>query len=217
MQDARLRLLSVICLSVAAFTSVSGAIMTLVWLALPPGPLLSHLRSAAFWILLMMTGIIASVSQYTGGEGVAYFIRMSVLIILAFTVYSGWHPGEYLDLSVWLFGKKIGFDIGLAVEMSIQGLHDASRELRRILTAHALKGIRPGIRTIPSVGFLLIHSRLMRAYEQADLLSSRGYVQGGTCCPVFRATKKDIVLAGCAVLILLVSFVPVRDIFILRI
>ena len=217
MQDARLRLLSVICLSIATFTSVFGAILTLIWLFLSPGSLLYHLRSAALWILILITGIIASISQYTGGEGISYFIRMSVLILLAFTVYAGWRPGEYLDLSVWLFGKKAGFDIGLAVEMSIQGFHDASREFRRIFTAHTLKGIRPGIRIIPSIGFLLIHSSLMRAHDQADLLLSRGYVQGGSCCPEFRTTKKDIFTGCCAVLILVLSFIPVRDIFILRI
>lgn len=217
MQDPRLRLLSVICLSIAAFTSVLGAVMTLIWLFLSPASVLPILRSAAFWIIIIVTGIIASVSQYAGGEGMPYFIRMSVLILIAFTIYRGWRPGEYLDLSVWLFGKNAGFDIGLAVEMSIQGLHDASREFRRILTAHALKGIQPGIRTIPSVGFLLILSRLMRAQEQADLLTSRGYVQGGSCCPVFRTTKKDIFAGCCAVLILILSFFPIRDIFILRI
>jgi energy-coupling factor transport system permease protein len=217
MQDPRLRLISVICLSIAAFTSVLGAVMTLIWLLLSPGSLLSHLRSAAFWIIIIVTGIIASVSQYTGGEGISYFIRMSVLILLAFTIYSGWRPGEYLDLSVWLFGNKAGFDIGLAVEMSIQGLHDVSREFKRIVTAHTLKGRQPGISSIPSVGFLLIHGRLMRAQDQADLLISRGYVQGGSCCPVFRTPKKDIFAGCCAVLILILSFIPVRDIFILQI
>jgi energy-coupling factor transport system permease protein len=217
MQDPRLRLISVICLSIAAFTSVLGAVMTLIWLLLSPGSLLSHLRSAAFWIIIIVTGIIASVSQYTGGEGISYFIRMSVLILLAFTIYSGWRPGEYLDLSVWLFGNKAGFDIGLAVEMSIQGLHDVSREFKRIVTAHTLKGRQPGISSIPSVGFLLIHGRLMRAQDQADLLISRGYVQGGSCCPVFGTPKKDILAGCCAVLILILSFIPVRDIFILQI
>ena len=216
MQDARLRLLSVICLSLATFTSVFGAVMTLLWLFLYPRSLTPALRSVAFWILILFTGIIASISQYSGGEGISYFIRMSVIILIAFCIYSGWSPGEYLDLLVWLFGNKVGFDIGLAVEMSIQGLHEAYREFRRILIASTLKGIRSGFRIIPSVGFLLIHTRLMRAQDQADLLISRGYVQGGSCCPVFRTSKKDIFTGFCAVLIFILSFILVRDIFILQ-
>ena len=110
MQDARLRLLSVICLSLATFISVIGAVMTLLWLFLSPRSLIPPLRSVAFWILILFTGIVASVTQYTGGEGISYFIRMSVIILLAFCIYSGWSPGEYLDLSVWLFGNKAGFE-----------------------------------------------------------------------------------------------------------
>jgi len=216
MQDARLKFLSVICLSIATFTSIFGAIMTLLWLFLSPRALIPTLRSGAFWIIVIFTGIVAAVSQYAGGAGISYLIRMSVLFLLAFTVYSGWRPGEYLDLSVWLFGKKGGFDIGLAIEMSIQGLYEASREFRRILIASTLKGIRPGIRIIPSIGFLLIHTRLMRAKDQANLLISRGYVQGGSCCPIFRTTKKDIFAGFCAILIFILTLIPVRDIFILQ-
>jgi energy-coupling factor transport system permease protein len=139
-----------------------------------------------------------------------------VIILLAFSVYREWHPGEYLSLSVWLFGKKIGFDIGLAVEMSIQGLGEASREFGRIRSALSLKGLQPGIRLIPAVGFLLIHTRLMRAREQADLLAARGYQAGGSCCPVFRTSNRDIFMGFLAILIVFLSFIPVRDIFILQ-
>ena len=216
MQDARIRLVSLISLSIAIFLSVPGAVLALLWLLLSPGTLKETVKSAAFWVILLFVTIIATATQLTGNDGLSYLIRTGVIILLAFSVYREWHPGEYLDLSVWLFGKKAGFDIGLAIEMSIQGLHEASLAFARIRSTLSLKGLQPGIRLIPVVGFLLIHTRLMRAREQADLLATRGYQAGGSCCPVFRTSPRDILLGFLAILILFLSFIPVRDIFILQ-
>ena len=217
MQDARIRLVSLVSLSIAIFLSVPGAVLALLWLLLSPGTLKETVKSAAFWVILLFVTIIATATQLTGNDGLSYLIRTGVIILLAFSVYREWHPGEYLDLSVWLFGKKAGFDIGLAIEMSIQGLHEASLAFARIRSTLSLKGLQPGIRLIPVVGFLLIHTRLMRAREQADLLATRGYQAGGSCCPVFRTSPRDIILGFLAILILFLSFFPVRDIFILQI
>lgn len=216
MQDARIRLIALLSLSIATFISVSGALLTLVWLLFTPGTLKETVKSASFWVILLFVMIVAGATQVTGGDGVSYLIRTGVIILLGFSVYREWHPGEYLDLSVWLFGRKAGFDIGLAVEMSIQGLHEASRAFARIRDALSLKGKRPGVRMIPAVGFLLIHTRLMRAREQADLLATRGYQAGGNCCPVFRTANRDIMMGILAIFILIFSFIPVRDIFILQ-
>ena len=216
MQDARIRLGALVSLSIAIFLSVPGAVLALLWLLLSPGTLKETVKSAAFWVILLFVTIIATATQLTGNDGLSYLIRTGVIILLAFSVYREWHPGEYLDLSVWLFGKKAGFDIGLAIEMSIQGLHEASLAFARIRSTLSLKGLKPGIRLIPVVGFLLIHTRLMRAREQADLLATRGYQAGGSCCPVFRTSPRDIILGFLAILILFLSFIPVRDIFILQ-
>jgi hypothetical protein len=216
MQDARIRLVSLVSLSIAIFLSVPGAVLALLWLLLSPGTLKETVKSAAFWVILLFVTIIATATQLTGNDGLSYLIRTGVIILLAFSVYREWHPGEYLDLSVWLFGKKAGFDIGLAIEMSIQGLHEASLAFARIRSTLSLKGLQPGIRLIPVVGFLLIHTRLMRAREQADLLATRGYQAGGSCCPVFHTSPRDIILGCLAILILFLSFIPVRDIFILQ-
>jgi energy-coupling factor transport system permease protein len=216
MQDARIRLFSFVSLSIATFLSVPGAVLSLGWLLLSPGTLRETMKSAAFWVILLFVTIIATATQMSGKDGLSYFIRTGVIILLGFSVYREWHPGEYLDLSVWLFGKKAGFDIGLAVEMSIQGLHEASREFARIRSALSLKGLQPGIRLIPAVGFLMIHTRLMRARDQADLLATRGYRAGGSCCPVFRTSNRDITMGILAILVVFLSFMPVRDIFILQ-
>jgi energy-coupling factor transport system permease protein len=214
-QDARLRLFSVLLLSVASFISVAGAILTLIWLLLYPVYLKAAVRSKAFYLLLPFTGIVALVMQISGEDGVSYFIRMGVLLLLGFTIFRGWAPGEFLDLSVWLFGTKTGFDLGLAIEMTIQGIDEASRDWSRVRTSMKMKGMVPGIRNLTSVGFLLIHLRLLRARDQADLLTTRGYQSGGSCCPEFAASNRDIIASFCAILILFIVLVPIRDIFIL--
>ena len=217
MQDTRIRLVSFISLSIATFLSVIGAALTLAWLFLPPSTLKEAVKSVAFLGVMIFVSIVAGATQLAGNDGISYFIRTGVIILLAFSVYREWHPGEYLDLSVWLFGTKAGFDIGLAVEMSVQGLHETSRELSRIRKAISLKGLGLEFRLIPVLGFLLIHTRLMRAHNQADLLAIRGFRSGGSCCPVFRTSKRDITMGILAILILSLSFIPVRDIFILQI
>ena len=215
MQDARLRLFSVLLLSAATYLSVAGALLTLFWLFLYPGSLVSTVKSKALYILLPFTGIVALVMQIIGENGISYFIRIGILLLLAFTIFQGWTPGEFLDLAVWLFGTGIGFDIGLAIELTIQGIKDADQDWSRILTAMKLKGMHPEFRNLASIGFLMIQLRLLRADDQADLLTTRGYKKGGSCCPHFEPSNRDIIASLCAILILLVSFMAVRDIFIL--
>jgi energy-coupling factor transport system permease protein len=214
-QDARLRLFSVLLLSVSCFVSVAGAMLTLIWLLLYPSYLKAAVRSKAYYFLLPFTGIVAIVMQLSGEDGLSYFIRMGVLLLLGFTIFRGWAPGDFLDLSVWLFGIKAGFDLGLAIEMTIQGIDEASRDWSRVLTSMRLKGMQPGFRNLTSVGFLLIHLRLLRARDQADLLTTRGYQSGGSCCPAFHASNRDIIASFCTILILFIALFPVRDIFIL--
>ena len=215
MQDARLRLFSVLLLSAASFISVAGAILTLIWLFLYPVYLKAAVQSKAYYLLLLFPGIVALFMHISGEDGISYFIRMGVLLLLGFSIFRGWSPGEFLDLSVWLFGTKTGFDLGLAIEMTIQGIDEATRDWSRVLTAMKLKGMYPGIRNLTSLGFLLVHLRLLRARDQADLLTTRGYQSGGSCCPEFQASNRDIIASFCAILILFSVSIPVRDIFIL--
>jgi len=214
-QDARLRLFSVLLLSVASYISMAGALLTLIWLFLYPAYLVSAVRSKALYLLVPFTGIVALVMQFMGEDGLSYFVRISILLLLAFTIFRGWAPGEFLDLAVWLFGTRIGFDIGLAIELTVQGIDDASQDWSRIITALKLKSMHPGIRNLAALGFLMIHLRLLRAGDQADQLTTRGYKSGGSCCPHFQTSNRDIIASSCAILILIVSFIAVRDIFIL--
>ncbi|MDD1709622.1 MAG: hypothetical protein LUQ37_01790, partial [Methanoregulaceae archaeon] len=131
MQDARLRLFSVLLLSAASFISVAGAILTLIWLFLYPVYLKAAVQSKAYYLLLLFPGIVALFMHISGEDGISYFIRMGVLLLLGFSIFRGWSPGEFLDLSVWLFGTKTGFDLGLAIEMTIQGIDEATRDWSR--------------------------------------------------------------------------------------
>jgi energy-coupling factor transport system permease protein len=216
MQDPRLRLLAVILLSTATFLSLSGAVLSFLWLLLYPAYLKDAVRSRGFWILVIMTGIIAVVISLSGTGGISYFVRITVIFLLAFTMYRGWTPGEYLDLSVWFFGTRSGFDLGLAIEMSLQGLKEAAGDWSRMMVALKLKGVRPDFRVIPSLGVLLLQTRLMRARDQADLLVTRGYDRGGSCCPEFRTGRKDILTSVLAGMVLILAVSPVRDVFILQ-
>ncbi|HOU80329.1 MAG TPA: hypothetical protein PLE57_03655 [Methanoregulaceae archaeon] len=205
MQDARLRLFSVLLLSAATYLSIAGALLTLLWLFLYPTSLVSTVKSKALYILLPFTGIVALVMQIIGENGISYFIRIGILLLLAFTIFQGWTPGEFLDLAVWLFGTGIGFDIGLAIELTIQGIKDADQDWSRVLTAMKLKGMHPEFRNLASIGFLMIQLRLLRADDQADLLTTRGYKSGGSCFPHFEPSNRDIITSLCAIPILLVS------------
>jgi hypothetical protein len=56
----------------------------------------------------------------------------------------------------------------------------------------------------------------MRARDQADLLVTRGYEVGGSCCPEFRTAKKDLLASVLAGTVLFLAVFPVRDVFILQ-
>jgi energy-coupling factor transport system permease protein len=215
MQDTRVRLLATIILSVAAFLSVFAAILVFFWwLVCTPG--IRALQKSRYGLLIILfSGIISVLIWFSGGDGLSYFIRMTVILLIAFWVFHDRAPGEFMDLSVWLFGKKTGFDIGLAAEMSIQSIEFIGDEITRLRFAFRLKPVKPGMETIVPAAGMLIHTQMKRADDQADLLSMRGYSGGGTICPVFRRGRGDIPAAILSILILIVSFIPVRDIFIL--
>ncbi len=215
MQDTRVRLLATIILSVAAFLSVFAAILVFFWwLVCTPG--IRVLQKSRYGLLIILfSGIISVLIWFSGGDGLSYFIRMTVILLIAFWVFHDRAPGEFMDLSVWLFGKKTGFDIGLAAEMSIQSIEFIGDEITRLRFAFRLKPVKPGMETIVPAAGMLIHTQMKRADDQADLLSMRGYSGGGTICLVFSRGRGDMPAAILSILILIVSFIPVRDIFIL--
>ncbi len=215
MQDPRLRLLATVVLSLAAFASVTGAVAALAWWliftprtrALPrPGVLLS---------LVAMIALTALVSAWSGGPGLSYLIRMTAVLLIAAWAYSETKEGEVLAVAVWALGDRIGFDIGLVAEMGLSGLAVIGQDIDQVRVAMALKGARIGARSIVPIAALLIVTHIRRADEVARLLVVRGYTLGGRVCPVFRAGRRDVPASLSAVIIGLLSSLPLRDVFIL--
>jgi hypothetical protein len=214
MQDPRIRILVVVMLSVAAFVSVAGAVLAfLYWVIFTPR--LAALKRPATATFFLMIGVVSVFTQLTGGDGVSYFLRLTVVLLLALYAYYEYRPGDFLRVSVWTFGRQYGFDPGLIAEMSVQSIYDLEYDLSRIRMAITQKGIKFSFHQLIPVGGMIVLNQIRRAGDQADLLAVRGYTKGGTCCPRFHPEGKDYLCGVLAIIILIFAFLPVRDIFIL--
>ncbi len=215
MQDPRLRLLSVAVLSLAAFASTAGAAAALVWWLLFTPRTKSLPRPGVLLPLVGMIAATALVSAWGGGAGLSYLFRMTVILLLAAWAYAGTEDGEVLAVAVWALGNRVGFEVGLIAEMGIGGLSVLRQEVEQVRVAMALKGIRPGLRSIVPLAVTLIVTEIRRADETARLLVVRGYTTGGKICPRFRTDLLDVPAAITAVIPAILSALPLRDVFIL--
>ena len=215
MQDPRLRLLSTVVLSLAAFASTMGAVVALVWWLVFTPRTKTLPRPGVLFSLTAMIALTALVSAWGGGPGLSYFIRMVVVLLLAAWAYTETEEGEVLAVAVWALGKRIGFEIGLIAEMGLTGLLVIRQEIDQARVALALKGIPIGARSIVPIAVLLIVTQIRRADEVARLLVVRGYTLGGRICPQFRTGPRDILASVSAVILGFLSSLPVRDVFIL--
>lgn len=215
MQDQRLRLGTTLILSWAAYSSMVTAALILIWWLLFTRSLRALPKKGVIIAMGTMIGLSAVATQFSGGDGGSYLLRITVVLLVASWAYSERIEGEMMDLAVWLFGGKIGFDIGLLAEIAIQSLEIAHQDLRRIRVALTLKGKGTGLRSLLLIGTLLVHTQLDRSKDLASLLALRGYVGGGSLCPKFKTARSDILPVTTAILIGLLVIVPVRDVFIL--
>ena len=215
MQDPRLRVAAAAILTVSAFISLHGAAFAFIWwLVFTPGiHLLKKMRLVVPF--LVMTGFFSIVLGLSGGNGLSYFIRMSMIILIGMWLYEEQKPGEFLRTSVWLFGNRAGFDLGLVSEMGLQSLSLAAADLRQIRWAGKIKGMKWGAHSLIPAGMILIHGTLLRAGDLAELLAVRGYRSGGTVCPQFKTKTMDLVAGFFAVCIVLFAMIPVSEFFIL--
>ncbi len=162
-----------------------------------------------------MTGFFGIVLELFSGNGISYFIRMTVIILIGMWLYGEQNAGELLDISVWLFGNRAGFDLGLISEMGIQSLLLIATDFERIRLAEKIKGMGWGVRNLIPACLILVQGALNRAETSAELLAIRGYRSGGIWCPVFLTKPQDIaagLFAGC---ILFFALIPVSEFFIL--
>ncbi len=203
MQDQRIRIAAAAILSVSAFISLHGAVLAFLWwLVFTPGVhLVKKIRLVV--PLLLMTAFFSFVLEIFSGNGLAYFIRMTVIILIG----------------MWLYGEqkpdRAGFDLGLVAEMGMQSLSLIGADVDRIRVAGKIKGLRWGVRSLIPGSIVLVHGALARAEDSAELLAIRGYRSGGTLCPVFLTGRWDPAAGFFAVCVAFLALVPVSEFFIL--
>jgi hypothetical protein len=215
MQDIRFRTGAAIILSVAAFISLTGAVAVFLWWLVftPRFSAIKHTRG-----LLVIAGMIAFFSlvlALSGGDGLSYFIRMLVIVLVGLWLYTVQTSGEFLRFGVWLLGKRIGFDLGLLAGMTLQSMDLLIEDFNRIRLAEQLKGSHGVAARIIPCGFVLMHGALSRAESTAELLAVRGYCGGGSCCPRFVTGWADRAGLVLALVVLAAAFLPVSAFFIL--
>ena len=214
MQDIRLRTVTAFLLCIAAFVSIPGAAAALVWWIAWTGRL-SGKQVRAIIPVGAMIAFFSIVLSLTGGDGPSYFFRMLVIVLIGFWIYAEQKSGEFLRLGVWLLGDRAGFELGMLADMGMQAMQLLVRDFDRIRIAEALKGIRPGLRTVVPAGFVLVNGALARAETTAELMAVRGYRDGGSLCPEFTTPARDILASLSALCVLIIAFIPVSEFFIL--
>lgn len=205
MRDARLRVLSTILLSAGSFISVYGAFTAFIWWLLFTPRLKGIRQPRVLAGAAIMIFVTALVSELTGGYGLFYLFRMMPILLIAAWAYSDRQENELLHVSVWMMGKKTGFDIGLMAEMGLQSLQLISKDIVQIKQAMAIKGMKLSFRTIIPLATTLLVNQLRRTEETAKLLTLRGFVSGGEIQPVFITERKDIALAVLSLIVLVFS------------
>jgi hypothetical protein len=215
MQDVRFRTGTATLLSLIAFFSITGAGAALIWWLLFTDNIHTVLRNRLVIPSIVLIGFFGIILEITGGDGISYFFRMAVVILIGAWLLSGQKKGEFLHLGCWLFGNRTGFELGMLAEMALQNLNLLLVDFDRIRAAERMKGIRSGFKSFISTGRVLVHGTLLRAEDTAELLAIRGYMQGGTFVPVFSHNRMDYLAVFFALCAAVIALLPVSAFFIL--
>src|SRR5512137_989983 len=215
MQDPRIRIAAASILSIAAFISLQGALAAFLWWLVFTPRFMIVKKIRLVFSLILMIAFFSVVLALFGGNGFSYFCRMTVIILIGMWVFGEQQSGEFLANSVWLFGTKMGFDLGMVAEMGIQSLSSVTADLDRIRIAERIKGRQWGVHSLVPAGLVLVHGALGRADDTAELLAVRGYRSGGSLCPVFNSAAIDLVAGICALGVFIFALIPVSEFFIL--
>jgi energy-coupling factor transporter transmembrane protein EcfT len=215
MQDIRMQTATAALLSLAAFASITGAAIVFIWWLAFSHPVKVMKKMHMVIPAIILIAFFSLILELTGGGGFSYGLRMTVIILIGAWMYTNYRQGEFLKLGTWLLGKKNGFDLGMIAEMGMQSLDLMVSDFTRIRLAQELKGTPWGFRSLVPVGSILIHGTLRRAADTAELMAIRGYNNGGSYCPEFTTSGKDIVAGIAALCMGIIVFVPVSEFFIL--
>jgi hypothetical protein len=215
MQDPRIRIAAASILSIAAFISLQGALAAFLWWLVFTQRFMIVKKIRLVFSLILMIAFFSVVLELFGGNGLSYFCRMTVIILIGMWVFGEQQSGEFLAISVWLFGTRRGFDLGMVAEMGIQSLSSVTADFDRIRIAEQIKGKQWGVHSLVPAGLVLVHGALGRAEDTAELLAVRGYCSGGTLCPQFNTGSIDRVAGVCALGVFIFALIPVSEFFIL--
>jgi energy-coupling factor transport system permease protein len=215
MQDPRIRIAAAAVLSLAAFVSLHGAAAVFLWWLVFTPRLQLAKRIRLVFSLILMIALFSLVLELSGGNGISYFARMTVIVLIGMWIFSEQKSGDFLAIGVWLFGDRAGFELGMVAEMGMQSLVAVTADLDRIRMAEKIKGMQWEVRSLVPAGLVLVHGALARAEDTAELLAVRGYQHGGTLCPKFFPRPLDLIAGMFALAILIFSLIPVSEFFIL--
>jgi energy-coupling factor transport system permease protein len=215
MQDARIRIAAAAVLSLAAFMSLHGAAAVFLWWLVFTPCLQLAKRIRLIFYLILMIAFFSLVVELSGGGGLSYFTKMTVIVLIGMWLFSEQKSGEFLSIGVWLFGDRAGFELGMVAEMGMQSLVSVAADLERIRMAEKIKGMQWEVRSLVPAGLVLVHGALVRAEDTAELLAVRGYQYGGTLCPTFFTRRMDLIAGMFAVCMLMFALIPVSEFFIL--
>jgi len=142
----------------------------------------------AAFLFVLITAALVSLS---GGDGLSYLFRISVVLLVAAWAYGTRRGGEFLDMGTWALGDRAGFELGLVAEMAMGSLELLDRDLGMLILALRLKAGRVTLSSLlPALG-VLVRRELGRARDLGDLLAVRGYRHGGSLCPAFPRGRWD--------------------------
>jgi hypothetical protein len=215
MQDIRLRTGVAVLLCIAAFLSLPGAVAVFLWWLLFTGRFTRMKQVRMLVPVVCLIAFFSAVLAWTGGDGLSYFLRMMAMVFVGFWMFAEQKSGEFLRFGVWLLGDRAGFELGMLADMGMQTMHMLVRDFDRIRIAEGLKGCRPGYRTLVPAGLVLVNGALSRAEHTAELMAVRGYRDGGSLCPSFTASRRDMLASLAALCVLLIALAPVSEFFIL--
>ena len=208
MSDIRFRLLTLVLLSVLSFANLFGAAAVFGWWLIFGAKTTFDKNS---WKVVVPASIIIGlfpsvVLCLTGGD-VFYGAKIFVLVLLAFWFSASLLPGEFMSFFVWLCGKRVGFDLGIIAEFSVQALSEIKYDFSHLKSALKIKGQKFSIFAVPTLSMGLLVLSLRRSSFQSLILARRGYTSGGTFVPVFFPTIYDYLMPLTAVILFAVLFI----------
>lgn len=190
MSDVRLRIASLLLLSVAVFFFPAALPAALLWwLFFSKLTVKQKGKAAAAAAVISAVPTIVLLPQ--GAEAFLYGGKTFVLLILAFWFGQTCKAGEMQSLCVWLFGNRFGFDLGTACEILLMQTAEIQQDAKTYLHALAQKQKKFGVRTILPFSLGILIPALRRSERFAKLLARRGYKGGGTYTPEFSAERAD--------------------------